>query len=689
MFPVARSSRICLSHIRHTTVRKLCASTAVAKSTTPKTKKSKSTQPSESENINEDITSKPTARKPYKSRIESFLEDLDASSAPTLDDLHSMKPAKRPVGDSYAEAYDQALKRVMRAFRGPQLIQLVNQIGFGDKLPQTQREIAEILLEKSWEWAPPHVVERREKEPLQVAQKDLPVPSSFILLLLLEDAHAISELGRRFGVVINLETNGGTVFQVRGHPDGVSSLESYLALRAREVLTDTMDVNGADIPSAFILQAAGRQSQTFIEASVNGDQLRFMAFDEEALHKARRMIQRYIDKAALNTRTPILWDVSSHNQMDSSSSHLEYASFPFLSQQAPAWYLSNQKLFRIKQVVKWLENNNLMSADPLVHDLFLDHNASSVKLQETLPLLSTDPQPGFVRSYLARIGHLLFSADNSTSTTLLPGKWPLQTGITHVKETGLTPSFLSSLPSPLLSSAPSSITTVHRVVYRRRPDTANKKDGDAAPPSEIFLLEVGMEHTAPVPELDDLDEQDVPAESILIKPLDGPTRCRVGVEESVNVALPERPMDISLTVRDLRPVAEDEEPDVVKTYVQELLRFLNFTIDKQPSTPELIEYNGVQYVLDTSSSVRRTEEYFSPESWEGLDEPEAGIEAISETSLDLESKEKTSECLIQTYDCETEEDFNIFMKKCATVTSIPFTSLAQEARVQPVPYFSE
>jgi hypothetical protein len=75
---------------------------------------------------------------------------------------------------------------------------------------------------------------------------------------------------------------------------------------------------------------------------------------------------------------------------------------------------------------------------------------------------------------------------------------------------------------------------------------------------------------------------------------------------------------------------------------------LNFTIDQQPSTPESIEYNGIQYYLDTSSSVRRTEEHFSPQTsyWESAQDAEPGIEAISETSLDLESKEKTSECLV-------------------------------------------
>jgi len=59
-------------------------------------------------------------------------------------------------------------------------------------------------------------------------------------------------------------------------------------------------------------------------------------------------------------------------------------------------------------------------------------------------------------------------------------------------------------------------------------------------PSEVFILEVAMEHIISSPELDDLDGEDVPAEAISIKPLEGPTRCQVGAEETVDLLLPER-----------------------------------------------------------------------------------------------------------------------------------------------------
>jgi hypothetical protein len=86
-----------------------------------------------------------------------------------------MKPGP-PVGPefpNYAQEYEAALKRITRAFRAPQLIALANMSGYDDKLPQNQREIAQILLERSWNWLPPHIVEQKTKEQAEVVTKGL------------------------------------------------------------------------------------------------------------------------------------------------------------------------------------------------------------------------------------------------------------------------------------------------------------------------------------------------------------------------------------------------------------------------------------------------------------------------------------------------------------------------------------
>jgi hypothetical protein len=77
-------------------------------------------------------------------------------------------------------------------------------------------------------------------------------------------------------------------------------------------------------------------------------------------------------------------------------------------------------------------------------------------------------------------------------------------------------------------------------VYRRNPDNATFPEHADTNISDIFLVEVAMKHSVASPELDDLDGEDVPAETISMSPLEGPTRCQAGVEGSLDVLLPER-----------------------------------------------------------------------------------------------------------------------------------------------------
>lgn len=105
----------------------------------------------------------PAAR---KNRIEAFLDELDTTpKPPTLDDLFNFKPAP-PVGpgsENYAEAYDTAVKKISRAFNNQQLIEFLNSSKFNEKPPSTKRELVRVLLEKSWDWAPPHEVGKKVK----------------------------------------------------------------------------------------------------------------------------------------------------------------------------------------------------------------------------------------------------------------------------------------------------------------------------------------------------------------------------------------------------------------------------------------------------------------------------------------------------------------------------------------------
>lgn len=105
--------------------------------------------------------------KSYKSRIEAFLEDLDASSKrPTLQDLYNMKPSYAVDFEdaSYEQEYQGALKKVMNAFKNDQMLEFINALKHEGKLPTSRRGITEVLLDKSWGWATPHKAKKLARQ---------------------------------------------------------------------------------------------------------------------------------------------------------------------------------------------------------------------------------------------------------------------------------------------------------------------------------------------------------------------------------------------------------------------------------------------------------------------------------------------------------------------------------------------
>jgi hypothetical protein len=105
--------------------------------------------------------------------LEEFLDELDTShSTPTLDEVLNLKPTGlvNPVGPgsrNYAEEYEVAVKKVLRAFSSQQIRGFLNILKFNDRLPTTRRGMVQILLQRAWDWPSPHELQDKagsEKE---------------------------------------------------------------------------------------------------------------------------------------------------------------------------------------------------------------------------------------------------------------------------------------------------------------------------------------------------------------------------------------------------------------------------------------------------------------------------------------------------------------------------------------------
>ncbi|CAG8723745.1 2183_t:CDS:2, partial [Acaulospora colombiana] len=135
MFSVSRASRACLFCKQYTS-RFYASSTNKGKSKLVTT--SKKAPIGNPQGPVSSVEEEGVPKKDYKSRIESFLEELDASSKPPgLDDLKALQPSQPsgPGSSTYSQEYNDAVKK---------------------------RALVRILMEKSWGWVPPEVIKREK-----------------------------------------------------------------------------------------------------------------------------------------------------------------------------------------------------------------------------------------------------------------------------------------------------------------------------------------------------------------------------------------------------------------------------------------------------------------------------------------------------------------------------------------------
>jgi hypothetical protein len=77
---------------------------------------------------------------------------------------------------------------------------------------------------------------------------------------------------------------------------------------------------------------------------------------------------------SLESHIPKLWYLSSPEYEVSTPVPSEYAFMPFHPLKPPNWFYSARKMFRVKQVMEWLESD-VVPIDSLSAGVLLDSNA--------------------------------------------------------------------------------------------------------------------------------------------------------------------------------------------------------------------------------------------------------------------------------------------------------------------------
>jgi len=244
-----------------------------------------------------------------------------------------------------------------------------------------------------------------------------------------------------------------------------------------------------------------------------------------------------------------------------------------------------------------------------------------------------------------------------------------------------------------LSSSPSRQKILHRLVYFTSSDVC-PADGSAAPVKivrfEIILAEPGRGSTNSVDQRPgqnqetsgDTDKglgvtlrdlQPPPTQGVVdSKLLDfdaapGP-RCWAGVQASVCMMMPDRPLDMRFLVQDLAVVPRGSEPPELQQYLVDLKYFLEQEGNEieQPEPPAYLTFAGEIYELNSTTSVRQSIDTTQPT--DPSQSPES-TQILRENLFDLESNQKSVVCKVDCKDAVSEGGWANFMKDCDNLTA--------------------
>ncbi|KAF9229399.1 hypothetical protein BS17DRAFT_20284 [Gyrodon lividus] len=308
------------------------------------------------------------------------------------------------------------------------------------------------------------------------------------------------------------------------------------------------------------------------------------------------------------------------------------------------------------------------------------------------------------RLITASMGHLLLSCgDSSQRTNILPplkGTWTLPKIFRWVQTSKTPLTFVPSLPPAVMLATPGRRRILHRLVYRSLPQLA----GDVSQlPQQALKFEVefsgaiSMRTQAPeslegpqnhedplssdelMPDADLLSSEEGISEpgsphSLAVNTVSNPC-CQIGRETFLNLMMPDRPMDLQLSIFDYEGIALSQQPLALVEYAKELRNFAtpgNEVQSSQPDPPSVFSHEGREYYLHDSWSLRQGNDPIAISTIPGDGGAENSVKVYSESVVDLESSQKIELCQVK-FDGTTEDSQwkHHFLAACDQLSAAP------------------
>ncbi|KAG8902396.1 hypothetical protein FRC01_009593 [Tulasnella sp. 417] len=567
-----------------------------------------------------------------------------ASSQPTLDDLLALKPSTLPDAarfdyiERYKKIYDKTLRRINRSFTDDQIHGFLSELNpETQSLPRTKAASISFLLQNNWNMSPPQGVSPKDRKP---KTEEIILNPERLVILLGKNGEGLRTLATRLKVKIRpLPKQFG--IEVTGRPEQISAVRSHLLQLRRKTTRRFVDLPLQSGVRPDLLQEISKRSGAYVQTE--GAEKIEVSADSVAKHQsAARLINRACFDDADAKHAPLLISSSSSSSASLSSPAAEpdasaesYAAFPFLPSQTLPW-TAGQSAFRVRRVGGLLSTAELDSSDSGLQVWSGEGTQQNIKstLLDGLPPLPK----GYIRRIEGRTGHVLIS--NKQRTGLFPASPASASPLTSYKEM-LDQDTRTFVPSTSPSeNGSTSSQRKYRLVYQ---GGISPMKGER-PPSKPSL------------------RSQLVVEFIQRDGLPVAVKCRLGALSRVDLACPDRALDMLFTAFDHKVLLLEDVPQNLKKFAKKLAE--SFEEPNEIPLPDGLSSiklgNGIYYLQ--SSSLVQVETSLQ----------EDGSKEFTERSTDLDSRVTTATTLMKCVGLDTDAGWKTFMEQCNRAVTRPF-----------------
>ncbi|KAG8990680.1 hypothetical protein FRB90_001665 [Tulasnella sp. 427] len=561
-----------------------------------------------------------------------------ASAEPTVDDLLALKPARLPdpsrfdYPERYKKIYDKTSRTINRSFTEDQIHLFLRELDPKvQSTPRTKRAAIAFLLGTHWGMPTPKGLSAKDKKPVT---EEIILNPERLVILLGKNGEGLRALATQFKVKVRpLPKKFG--IEVTGRPDQVSAVRSRLNQTRRKIAKRSIDLPLPKTVRPELYQEISKRSGAYVQP--DGDGKVSISADSIAKHEsAARLIYRACFDDIDGKQAPLLIESNfgdSSPTSEPNSSADSYAAFPFLPSQTLPWN-AGHSVSRVRKVGGLLRGIDQKTAASDIETFFGDNVKSGL-----FDNLSSLPQ-GYIRRIEARTGHVLTSIRQNQSL--------LQASEAHVDPSSCFKSVLDGRSRTFVySTSPTEIGSgnpqrKYRLVYQCG---LSPTDGEGIPSKPTIRSQLIVDFVQvgggrpPVVE------------------------CRSGSFSRVDLACPDRALDISFTAFDHKVVLIDEIPQLIKKFARRLPESFS-KVDEilLPDGLSSITFNGSSFYLQSSHLVELHRSTLQSSSGAS----KGAIEVL--TDLDSKTTTTTTVCM----GSDTDAGWKKFMQQCGEAVAQPF-----------------